>query len=70
MQLFAYATQIQTTMRYAHLADDPVREVANEVGALFGAANGVKAGVAAYGQCRTNPGPLPRANRARSAPLT
>jgi hypothetical protein len=27
---------IQTTMRYAHLADDPVREAAAEVGAILG----------------------------------
>jgi len=31
-------TQIQTTMRYAHLADDPVRKAASEVSAVLSAA--------------------------------
>ncbi|MFT5944947.1 MAG: integrase [Yoonia sp.] len=37
-------TQLQTTMRYAHLADDPVREAAEENAAALDAALGLNAG--------------------------
>ncbi len=37
-------TQLQTTMRYAHLADDPVRQAAEENAAALGAALGFNAG--------------------------
>jgi len=36
-------TQIQTTMRYAHLADDPVRQAAEENATAIEAALGIAA---------------------------
>ncbi|MBL26154.1 MAG: integrase [Rhodospirillaceae bacterium] len=35
-------TQPQTTARYAHLADDPLREAAGRIGALYDAARGAR----------------------------
>lgn len=37
-------TQIQTTMRYAHLADDPIREAAAQVSGDLASAMGISPG--------------------------